>query len=270
MLEEVREFLEEARSLRVLLAQMPGEAWQQPTPFKRWTAWDVVAHLSLSDQWALSTLRSREDFGAEMQRVNAALASGIPITEYTRRRFEGLDGPALLAAWSTGFEALCARFGSVDPQQRFAWFGPDMAARTFVTARLMETWAHGQDVYDLLRVPRVYNDNLRSIAFLGVKTFSFTFVNRGLTPPSIAPLVSLTAPSGAIWEYNAPSDVERIEGLASDFCHVVTQNRNVADTRLKVTGEIAQSWMRVAQCFAGKPEDPPLPGQRVGLSGNPS
>jgi hypothetical protein len=49
MLEEVREFLEEARSLRVLLAQMPEEAWQQPTPFKHWTTWDVVAHLSLSD-----------------------------------------------------------------------------------------------------------------------------------------------------------------------------------------------------------------------------
>jgi uncharacterized protein (TIGR03084 family) len=264
VLVEVREFLEEARSLRQLLTQMSEETWQQPTPFKRWTPWDVVAHLALSDGWALATLRSREEFGTEMHRVNAALASGLPITEYTRQRFDGLDGAALLAAWSAGFEALCAQFDTVDPQYRFAWFGPDMAARTFITARLMETWAHGQDVYDLLRVPRVYNDNLRSIAFLGVKTFSFTFVNRGLKPPTTAPFVSLTAPSGAIWDYNTPSDVERIEGLASDFCHVVTQNRNVADTQLKVTGEIAQSWMRVAQCFAGRPEDPPVPGQRVG------
>lgn len=270
MVEEVREFLEEARSLRQLLAQMPEEAWQQPTPFKRWTVWDVVAHLALADGWALATLRSREDFGTEMHRVNAALESGVPITEYTRRRFEGLDGAALLAAWSAGFEALCVQFDSVDPRHRFAWFGPDMAARTFITARLMETWAHGQDVYDLLRVPRVYNDNLRSIAFLGVKTFSFTFVNRGLKAPPVAPFVSLTAPSGAIWDYNAPSDVERIEGLASDFCHVVTQNRNVADTGLRVTGEIAQNWMRVAQCFAGKPEDPPPPGKRLGLNSQPN
>jgi uncharacterized protein (TIGR03084 family) len=263
-MQEVQDFLDEARGLRALLGRMPESAWRQPTPFKGWTPWDVVAHLALADEWALSSLKSREAFAVDMRDVTTALTEGVPLTRFTRERFRGVDPPLLLAKWCAGFEALCAQLEIVDPQRRFAWFGPDMAVRTFATARLMETWAHGQDVYDLLHAKRIYNDNLRSIAFLGVKTFAFTFANRKLVPPAVPPYVKLIAPSGTVWEFNDVSDTERVEGAASDFCHVVTQNRNVADTQLRVTGEVAQSWMSVAQCFAGPPENPPAPGQRVG------
>lgn len=47
-----------------------------------------------------------------------------------------------------------------------------------------------------------------------------------------------------------------------EFCQVVTQVRNIADTRLSVTGDIAQRWMAIAQCFAGPPENPPEAGTR--------
>ena len=53
-----------------------------------------------------------------------------------------------------------------------------------------------------------------------------------------------------------------IEGSATEFCQVVTQVRNIADTRLKVAGEAATRWMAIAQCFAGPPETPPAPGSR--------
>jgi hypothetical protein len=54
-----------------------------------------------------------------------------------------------------------------------------------------------------------------------------------------------------------------VEGAALDFCRVVTQGRNVADTALRVTGENATRWMAIAQCFAGAPSDPPEPGERA-------
>ena len=76
------------------------------------------------------------------------------------------------------------------------------------------------------------------------------------------PYVRLTAPSGEIWEWNEPSGANKVEGDAVEFCHVVTQGRNVADTDLDVVGETATRWMAVAQCFAGGPETPPAPGQR--------
>ncbi len=90
---------------------------------------------------------------------------------------------------------------------------------------------------------------------------------RGLDVPGAPPYVRLVAPSGEIWEWNKPSESERIGGDAADFCHVVTQGRNVADTGLRVTGDVAGRWMAIAQCFAGGPSDPPKPGERTGAGG---
>ena len=122
------------------------------------------------------------------------------------------------------------QLGESDPKRRLPWFGPDMGVRMFTTARLMETWAHGQEVYDLMRVERTHTDRIKHIATIGMKTFGWTFVNRGLEVPGAPPYVRLVAPSGEIWEWNEPSESERISGDAVDFCQVVTQGRNIADT----------------------------------------
>ena len=138
-----------------------------------------------------------------------------------------------------------------------------MGVAMFTTARYMETWAHAQEVYDLVGAPRVHTDRIKNIATIGVKTFGWTFVNRKLEVPAPTPFVVLTAPSGAVWEWNEPSESERIRGDAVDFCHVVTQGRNIADTPLEVTGTVASQWMAIAQCFAGGAVDPPKPGTRM-------
>jgi uncharacterized protein (TIGR03084 family) len=137
-----------------------------------------------------------------------------------------------------------------------------MSVRSSITARLMETWAHGQEVYDVLGATRVDTDRIKNIAQLGVNTFAWTFLNRRLEIPADVPHVRLVAPSGAIWEWNPPSETNRVEGDASEFCQVVTQVRNLADTKLTVVGETAGRWMSIAQCFAGAASDPPAPGTR--------
>lgn len=187
----------------------------------------------------------------------------MPPHDYTRQRFETRDGAALLAAWEETLGALCDGVDAADASTRLAWFGPDMGLRSFVTARYMEAWAHGQDIYDLLGRKRAYSDALHAIATLGVKTYEFCFRNRGQKAPQPMPYLRLVAPSGATWEWNEPSAEHCIKGQASEFCHVVTQNRNVADTSLRVTGASARQWMAIAQCFAGPPENPPTPGTRV-------
>lgn len=263
--EEVHVLREEGESLQQLLGELMECDWSRETPFKGWTIWDVVAHLHLSDQWALASLASRESFSRAAEQVVSALKAGTPLTAYTRQHFRAVPDASILTSWKMCFRSLIAQLEALDPKARLAWFGPDMGARSFVTARYMETWAHGQDIYDLIPVPRPYTDAIRGIASLGVKTFGFTFANRKLTPPTPEPYVRLHAPSGAIWEWNTPSDTDRVEGLASEFCHVVTQNRNVADTQLEVRGDAAQRWMSIAQCFAGAPENPPAPGSRLGV-----
>jgi uncharacterized protein (TIGR03084 family) len=102
---------------------------------------------------------------------------------------------------------------------------------------------------------------------LGVNTFGWTFVNRGLDVPTPVPHVRLTAPSGETWTWNDPSEVELVEGNATEFCQVVTQVRGIGDTKLNVLGDVATRWMSIAQCFAGLPEDPPVPGTRYRVTG---
>src|SRR5262249_30333372 len=150
--------------------------------------------------------------------------------------------------------------------QRVGWAGPDMSVRSSISARLMETWAHGQEVYDLLGRECVQTDRIKNIADLGVRTFGWAYMNRGLTVPVPAPQVRLAAPSGAVWTWHEDETANRVEGSAVDFCKVVTQTRNVADTALTITGPIATDWMTIVQCFAGPPEDPPPRGTRFAQS----
>ena len=56
------------------------------------------------------------------------------------------------------------------PTRRNACLGTarPMSLMSFGTARLMETWAHGQDIADALGVRRTPTDRLRHIAYIGV------------------------------------------------------------------------------------------------------
>ena len=154
--------------------------------------------------------------------------------------------------------------GALDARDRIPWFGPPMGALSFVSARLMETWAHGQDVADALAVTRVPTARLRHIAHLGVRARPFSYIVRGLDVPSEPVAVELTGPEGEHWEWDADAaPSEHIAGSALDFCLVVTQRRNVADTSLTVQGSLAAEWLAVAQAFAGPPGPgrPPLPSR---------
>jgi hypothetical protein len=64
-----------------------------------------------------------------------------------------------------------------------------------------------------------------------------------------------------VWSWGEPGE-NSVTGSASEFCQVVTQVRNVADTSLVVRGPVATEWMGMAQCFAGAAEPPPKPGTR--------
>ena len=257
MIQEAVDLRAEGDELHAFLSKLDDATWWRPTPFKGWTPFDVIAHLHVGDQAARIAVSDAEGFQRWLAtRRNPA---GVPPRELVETR----EPQDLLAQWHTCLNDLSALLERSAPDTRIGWVGPPMAARTFAAARLMEVWAHGQDVYDLLKQPRVHNDRIRAIADLGVRTFGFTFANRNLKPPGIKPHVRLAAPSGAIWEWNPPDENNRIAGSAVDFCQVVTQGRNILDTRLELTGDAATQWMAVAQCFAGAPVDPPRKGERA-------
>jgi uncharacterized protein (TIGR03084 family) len=263
VLQQATDLRDECDALYDFVATLDGDVWQRATPFKGWTVWDVIAHLHYFNWAALQSLISDEAFLSSAVVLGEAFEHGLDLPTFTREHLGPLPPAELLEQWRSCFVEMCERMGDADPERRLKWYGPDMGVRMFATARQMETWAHGQDVYDLLRVEREHADRLKNVVVLGIKTFGWTFANRGLEVPATVPYVRLRAPSGALWEWGEPSPEEYVEGTAVDFCRVVTQNRNVADTGLSVTGATAKRWMAIAQCFAGGPAEPPAPGERA-------
>ena len=261
MFQQVIDFRDESEALYQLMCPLDAEAFGTATQFKQWTFNDILGHLHLWNHAAHLSLTDEAAFQAFIGEVFQFVASGS-LRSFEKQWLDGLCGRDLLERWHGFVLEMSERFGAADPQARVKWAGPDMSVRSSITARLMETWAHGLAIYDALGVERVDADRIRNIAILGVNTFGWTFKNRRLDVPSQMPYLRLTAPSGAIWEWGEPDETERVEGSASEFCQVVTQTRNVADTRLVVTGVVAGQWMEMAQCFAGPPEQPPAPGAR--------
>ena len=268
--QQVSDLRAEARELDALLVTLDEADWWRPTPFKGWAPFDVIAHLHRTDLAALLAVTTPEEFVALRGKPGAKINAVAQQREHVRTR----DPQLLLADWRSTLERLCDGLAAGGAQSgvngaRYPWFGPDMGARSFASARQMEVWAHGQDVYDLLRRPRTPTDRIRNIAEMGVRTYGWTFANRQLAPPGPPPKVRLTAPSGAVWTWNENAGHDEnngaglVEGSALEFCQVVTQGRNVADTRLAAGSHAAMEWMRLAQCFAGPPSDPPKKGERA-------
>ena len=133
------------------------------------------------------------------------------------------------------------------------------------TARLMETWAHGQDVADALGVERVPTARLRNIAHIGVRTRDFAFVANELEPPADPFLVELVGPDGGVWTWGPADAAQVVRGPAVDFALLVTQRRHLDDLALDAVGDDAARWLGIAQAFAG----PPGSGRSAGQFGSP-
>ena len=262
MLQQIKDFRDEVDELAALLTAMPARAWTAPSGFKRWTPEDVVQHLHHSDLMAIASADGVEAFAVFRADMAALRARGMSNVEATRERLGNPQGIELLELWQRTALVLCDRLSGLAPETRMPWAGPGMGLRMFATARQMETWSHAQAIYDLLGVERpAASPRLRNIAEIGVRTFGWTFKNRNQEPPGPQPEVRLEAPCGDLWIWPGADGV--VAGGALEFCQVVAQTRNVADTALQVDGAVARQWMALAQCFAGPPETPPMAGSRV-------
>ena len=247
----------ETRELTAVLDAMADSGWDAPTPAEGWTVRDQVTHLAFFDDAVLLSLRDPDGF---TKRRAEHLAIGDRFTDIVAERHRHLSGAEALSWLRRSRGAVLAEYRAADPAARLPWYGPDMGVASSVTARLMETWAHGQDIRDTAGAVTTASPRLRHIANLGVRTLGFCFAQRGLPVPDEPVHVALAGPGGDAWTWG-PEDAEnRVTGGALDFCLVVTQRRNAADTGLAVTGPVAEQWIAIAQAFAGRPTNPPPPG----------
>ena len=256
----LEDLLDEQASLDEIVAPLSDRDWDLPTPSPRWSVSDQIGHLRYFDRAAALAIRDPDEFSAGASSLmEASLVSETAGDDLTLGDFRRLAPAARLEQWRQGRAELAEAARTLGERDRVSWYGPSMGAKSFLTARLMEVWAHGTDVCDTVGAHREPTHRLRHIAQLGYITRAWTYVNRGQPLPEADVLVELTAPSREIWTWGAADTANgnRVRGPALDFCLVVTQRRHVDDTALEVIGEHAADWLSKAQAFAGPPSKGP-------------
>jgi uncharacterized protein (TIGR03084 family) len=244
----VDDLVAESGALRQVLAGLPAADWGLPTPAAGWTVTDQVTHLAYFDDVTRLSVTAPERFTSEADQLGAG---GDDFPDRIAARFHD-TAPADALTWFDHVRAhLTAAYRQADPAVRLPWFGPAMSPASSVTARLMETWAHGQDVFDTVGVTREPTAAMRHVADLGVRALRYAYTVNGLEIPADPIRVELAGPDGAQWVWGPQDAANRVTGPALDFCLLVTQRRHRDDTGLEVTGAVARQWMSIAQAFAG-------------------
>lgn len=256
----IDDLLEENRELDRFVSSLDSASWARETPFFDWTVRDQILHLFQVDRFGLISLEADAPFSETVAAVRAHQAEGIELSQAIREEFAARSNEEVLETWRQGYRAIAAALRDAAEGTRLDWFGPPMGVASFATARLMEVWAHGQDIYDLFEVRREPTARIRHICELGVRTFGWSFRNRELDVPQ-RPSVTLTGPGGETWTWDGDGE-GTVSGSAHDFALVVTQRRAPSDTGLEAEGEIAREWLSIAQCFAGAPQEPAAPESR--------
>ncbi len=248
----------ETTELERLIVPLDDSGWSTPTPAQGWLVRDQVSHLAYFDDATSMAAIEPDRFRAERA---AAVADVDGFTARIAEQSRSMPPAELLAWFQTARAAMVSALNGLDVSTRVPWYGPDMSVASALTARVMETWAHGQDVADALGATRRPTIALRHVAHIGVRTFANSFLTLGRPVPDTAVAVSLVAPDGERWTWGDPTAAERVEGRALDFCLVVTQRRHLDDTELAVVGAVAKEWMEIAQAFAGPPGSRRAAGQ---------
>ena len=238
--EIVADLAAEHDALDAVVRSISEGDWRTPTAADGWTVHDTIFHLAFFDDASVRAITTPEQY----------IATRIQMPDFEAMA-AALSGAALYEWWSAQRAALLEALGGIEASARIPWYGPDMGARSFATARLMETWSHGRDVADALGAVIPATDRLRHVCHIGVSTRGWSYLVRGLQPPDGPVRVELTAPSGAQWVWGPDDAPDSVSGSAEQFCLVVTQRRSIADVDLSVVGPLAAEWMSIAQAFAG-------------------
>ncbi|PBC35817.1 TIGR03084 family protein [Rhodococcus sp. ACPA4] len=241
---------EETAELESMIEGADDASWMTQTPAEGWTVQDQLNHLAYFDDATTLAMRNPTEFS---QLADSLMASAQDFPGEIAEQQRGLPVEATRDWLHRARQNLLTVFDATEDTRRVPWFGVSMSLASSITARLMETWAHGQDIADALAIERQPTARVRHICHLGVQTRAFSYALRGMEAPTEPVGVVLTAPDGDEWRWGPECGQNSVSGSAWDFALVVTQRRNIADTGLVVTGHVAGEWMSIAQAFAGVP-----------------
>jgi uncharacterized protein (TIGR03084 family) len=235
-------------ALDQIVAHLLPSQWSMATPAEGWTVADQISHLAFFDGTATLALSDDEAFSTSTAQLIRDARDGDPSIVDGQRLPDDL-----LALWRANRARIVAAARGTESDRRIAWYGPPMSPASFVSARLMETWAHGQDIVDALDVERELSPRLRHVVQLGFRARRFSYAVHRRELPTDEVRLELASPDGSQWSYGDETSTNVVRGSALDFCLLVTQRRHRDDVSLEADGPAAEEWLSIAQAFAGPP-----------------
>lgn len=247
MKEIIEDLQAEQVALDGFLSGLTDAQWELSTPAEGWSVKDSVSHLAHIDEVAVSLIRG------DNTPLEEALKIGLEFTNIGLEKGRAMKGRDVLLWWREARSVEVQELMKCDPKQRIPWFALPMGARSFTTARVMETWAHGLDCFDALGAEPEDTDRLRHIAFLAYMARPYAYQVNGLELPETPLRIDLVLPSGAPWSQGPEDARDRIRGKAGAFCRVAVRRRHWLDMDLEVEGDEALRYIEIAQTYAGPP-----------------
>lgn len=244
----------ESKELENAVVGLEPEKWATVTTPEGWTIAHQIGHLHWTDRQSVLAINDAEAFNAEMMQFIDRAAT---IVDDEAAELAKVPPAELLVLWREGQEQLNAALASVPAGEKVPWYGPPMSPISMATARLMETWAHSQDVLESLGIEKKPSDRVKHVCHLGVRTFGFAHMMRGEQIPEVEPRVELTSPSGELWVWGPEDSENRVTGEAWDFALLATRRRHRDDVNVTATGAVADHWLDIVQTFAGLPGNDP-------------
>jgi uncharacterized protein (TIGR03084 family) len=237
---------QEQDDLQEVCARLGRDDWLTPTAARGWDVRDTVAHLADTDEIAIDTV---DDGPRSLNRFVTQFASSKDVTLWGVLRGRRRSGADVLAWWQRTSAIERERLNSLDATTRVPW-GLGMGRPAFITARLMETWAHGLDIREAVGAESVDTDRLRHIAFLATRALPYAFSFAGRPLPSTPLRVEIDLPGGGRWTHGPEDAADRITGPAGEYCRVFVQRMPLAKaTGLVATGAGAREALEVARAF---------------------
>jgi uncharacterized protein (TIGR03084 family) len=235
----------EQADLQAVLSDISDRQWESATPAAGWSVKDSVSHLADTEAIARHTATGGpRSLAREVERTNGrVIEAGVELGR-------AMSGDAVRAWFFSASEYNRAALRRVDTSLRVPW-GLGMGWRTFVTARLMETWAHGLDIRAGLGCPSQDSERLQHIAWLSLSSLPYAFRVAQIEMPAGGSLrLELTGPSGESWRIGPDDATDIIRGPAGLWCRRAVQRIGPdAASELAVRGPLAELAVVHARCF---------------------
>ena len=218
--------------------------WRTKTPAKGWDVRDQVSHLAWSEEYAYNALAEGGS------RLSEALdyESGELFTQAGVARGRAMRPQEVIEWWRGSRAKVVDCLSRTDPRTRVPWFAAPMSAKSFATARQMETWAHGLDIHMTFGDQPEDTNRLRHIAWLGWRSLPYAFELAG--EDYAEPVrIELIGPDYSKWVFGPPNGQQLIKGSAGEFCRVAVRRLDSEKTSLRAEGKVAEIALRVARAY---------------------